>query len=122
MQGAGIPSPDLLRLAASPRQQRAQQGESSMASAYVFNTGSQSVTLYINQNAAGSLSGAAPMNGYAPGSANYPFNPSGGGEGAEFNAQTQVTVESIGGFAMQTYQVNASEIPPGAGYPALSLF
>jgi hypothetical protein len=84
-----------------------------MASAYVFNTGSQSVTLYINHNAAGSLSGAAPMNGYAPGSANYPFNPSGGGEGAEFNGQTQVTVESIGGFAMQTYQVNASEVPLG---------
>jgi hypothetical protein len=87
-------------------------GEASMASAYVFNCGNQSVSIYINQGAAGSISGTGVAQGYEPTSANYPFNPSGGGEAAEFNAQTRVGVETaIGG--VQYYQVNASEVPPG---------
>jgi hypothetical protein len=83
-----------------------------MASAYVFNVSNQSINLYLNQSASGSISGVSAMNGYAPSSATHPFNPSGGsGETVEFGAQTQVVVETP--LGRQVYQVNAGGVPPG---------
>jgi hypothetical protein len=83
-----------------------------MSSIYVFNTGLEPVSLYVNQAFAGEIGGVSEANGYAPSSAVYPFNPAGGNEGTEFGAQTEVNVIRPGG-QFRGYQVSAPPVPPG---------
>ena len=84
-----------------------------MANAYVFNTTYLSVSLYFNGAPAGELPGAGRSGGYAPPSATFGFDPSGGADGSGFGADTRLALQFGGGGSEQIYRVNAGQIPRG---------